>query len=122
MRNPLRSVSRRDVLRASAVGGLAAGLNWVGFAQPPAAGPRADNGGEFITADTQAAIDRGLAQLAQTQGTDGAFNDGRGAGTAAGITGLAGLALMGAGHQPGRGKYGKNVSRAVDYMLGLSGD
>jgi hypothetical protein len=121
MRNPLRSVSRRDVLRASAVTGAAIGLNWIGSAQPPApaTGPRSDNGAEFITSDTQAAIDRGLAQLAQGQVADGSFSDPNRSGTAPGITGLCGLALMGAGHQPGRGRYGKNVSRAVDYVAGL---
>lgn len=117
MRNPLRSVSRRQFLRASAAGGGVAALHLAGLAQP--AGPRNDNGGEFITADTQAAIDRGLAQLAQGQGGDGSFSDRHG-GTAAGITGLGGLALMSAGHQPGRGKYGKTVSRATDYVLNLA--
>ncbi|MBN9120647.1 MAG: twin-arginine translocation signal domain-containing protein, partial [Planctomycetes bacterium] len=66
MRNPLRSVSRRDFLRASAAGGSVAALHLAGLAQP--AGPRSDTGAEFITADTQAAIDRGLAQLALGQG------------------------------------------------------
>jgi hypothetical protein len=123
MDNPLRSVSRRDVLRATAVGAAGVGLNWVGSAQPPMPGPggaaRSDTGAEFITADTQAAIDRGLAHIAQGQMNDGSFTDPNRTGTAAGITGLCGLALMGAGHQPGRGKYAKNVSRAVDYVTGL---
>jgi hypothetical protein len=117
MPNPLRSVSRRAFFGAAAAGCSVAALRLPGHAQP--AGPRTDNGGEFITADTQAAIDRGLAQLAQGQGADGSFADRMG-GTAAGITGLGGLALMSAGHQPGRGKYGKSVTRAVDYMLGLA--
>jgi hypothetical protein len=126
MLDALRQVTRRDVLRGTAVAGGALGLNWVGHAQPvggaaPAAPPtRADNGAEFITPDTQAAIDRGLTSLAQAQGADGSFAD-RGGGTAAGISGLCGLALMAAGHQPGRGKYGKYVSRTVDYVTGLGG-
>ncbi len=126
MRNPLRSVSRRDFLRATGVAGagvgLSVGLSLVGHAQQPTSTPAprsgSDTGAEFINADTQAAIDRGLAQLAQSQNDAGTFTD-RAGGTAAGITGLAGLALLGAGHQPGRGKYGKNVSRAVDYVIGL---
>ena len=122
MQNPMKNVSRRDVLRGTAALGAVAGLSWFGRAQPisgvAAPVPRADNGAEFINADTQAAIDRGLAHLAQAQGNDGSFAD-RTGGTAAGITGLAGLALMSAGHQPGRGKYGKNVSRTVDYVTGL---
>ncbi len=120
MRNPLRPVSRRDLLRAAVAGSSLAALRLSGHAQPGAA-PRADTGAEFITADTQAAIDRGLAALAQGQNADGSFTDRGGGGTAAGITGLAGLALMSAGHQPGRGKYGKNVSRAVDYITALAG-
>lgn len=125
MQNPLRNVSRRDFLRASAAGTAAAGLNWLGAdaAPTPTAAPapaRADNGAEFITADTQAAIDRGLAHLAQAQGNDGSFVD-RASGTASGITGLCGLALMGAGNQPGRGKYGKHVSRTANYVTALAG-
>src|SRR4051812_26679550 len=109
MQNPLRSVSRRDFLRAAAVGGAASALHLSAFAQP-GGGPRADaqrsdTGAEFITPDTQAAIDRGLALLVQNQAADGSFGE-RVIGAQAGITGLSGLALLGAGHQPGRGKYG----------------
>ena len=120
MRIPLRAVSRRDLFRAVAAGGSAAALHLGGFAQP--GGGPADTGAEFITTDTQAAIDRGLAVLAQSQAFDGSFGERVGVGGAtAGITGLGGLALLGAGHQPGRGKYGKNVSRVVDYVTGLNG-
>jgi hypothetical protein len=84
--------------------------------QPLPAPPRADTGAEFINNDTQAAIDRGLASLAQLQESDGSFSD-RHTGSSAGITGIAGLALMSAGNQPGRGKYGRNVTGAVDYIL-----
>ncbi len=129
MRNPLQSVSRRDFFRTTAVSGSVAALHLTAFAQPgggprsdgpgaPRSAPRSDTGAEFITADTQAAIDRGLALLAQSQATDGSFGE-RIGGATAGITGLGGLALLGAGHQPGRGKYGKNVSRVVDYVTGL---
>src|SRR5688572_12393606 len=102
MGKALPSVSRRDFFRASAAGGSVAALHPAGLAQP--AGQKSDTGAEFITPDTQAAIDRGLAHLAQGQGADGSFADRHG-GTVAGITGLGGLALMSAGHQPGRGKY-----------------
>ena len=33
------------------------------------------------------------------------------------MTGLAGLAFLSAGHTPDRGKYGVNVSRAIEYVL-----
>ncbi|MCI0704828.1 MAG: twin-arginine translocation signal domain-containing protein [Planctomycetia bacterium] len=114
------SISRRNFLRLSAVTGAAAGLNWISHAQPSGGGSRSETGAEFITGDTQTAIDRGLAFLAQVQGTDGSWSVAdRPSGTTAGITGLCGLALMSAGHQPGRGRYGKNVSRAVDHITGL---
>src|SRR5439155_2435425 len=35
-------------------------------------------------------------------------------------TGLAGLALMSGGNLPGRGKYGDNVQRAVEYVCNAS--
>lgn len=67
--------------------------------------------------DAQAAVDRGLAYLARAQLDDGGYPDGQfGAGNVA-VTGLAGLALMAGGHQPGRGLYGRSVSRAIDYVI-----
>ncbi len=119
MFNPLRSVSRREFLRTTAAGGAVGALHLVGAAQPGGGprseAPKSDTGAEFITAETQEAIDRGIAQIAQSQAGDGSFGD-RGGGATAGITGLCGLALLGAGNQPGRGKYGKHVSRVVDYV------
>jgi hypothetical protein len=107
-------VSRRTFLQASAA--FAAGGTAVLASHsddPPA--PAAD---DLITAEAQAAIDRGLHFLAESQSReDGAFANNRtGFGNVA-ITGLAGLALMAGGHQPGRGKYGAAVSRALDYVL-----
>jgi hypothetical protein len=124
---PLPNPTRRALLRRTAEGGAALALNAVAFAQPagaPLLG--SDTGAEFITADTQAAIDRGLATIAAAQNEDGSFSDPNnrilGTGSVAGISGLCGLALMAAGHQPGRGKYGRNVSRLVDYMLKIGGN
>jgi hypothetical protein len=125
---PLPNVTRRSALRAAATAGTGVALSFVGSAQPPGAQPGAggsDTGAEFITADTQAAIDRGLATLAATQKENGSFSDPNngmlGSGSVSGISGLCGLALMAAGHQPGRGKYARNVSRLVDYMLSIGG-
>lgn len=124
---PLSNVTRRDALRATATAGTGLMLSFVGSAQPPAqpGAGGSDTGAEFITADTQAAIDRGLATLAAAQNDDGSFSDTNnrmlGSGSVAGISGLCGLALMAAGHQPGRGKYGRNVSRLVDYVLRIGG-
>lgn len=118
------ALSRRQFVRAGAIGTAAGLLGWVGHAQQPAptapgAAVRSRSGAEFITQETQAAIDRGLDFIARSQLTDGSFLD-RPSGAAVGVTALAGLALMAGGHQPGRGKYGKQVSRAVDYVAGMA--
>src|SRR5205823_10567380 len=75
--------------------------------------------GDEITPQQQAAVDKGLAWLASRQARDGSYG-GDGMGRHAGITGLAGLAFMQAGNLPGRGKYGDNVTRCVDFVLSAS--
>jgi prenyltransferase beta subunit len=121
------NLTRRDIVYIS-IGSAAAGvLGWFSHAQQPVAkGPgssavpaRSRSGAEYITQETQAAIDRGLDFLARSQLPDGSFSDRLG-GAAVGVTALAGLALMAAGHQPGRGRYGKQVSRAVDYVVSMA--
>ena len=72
--------------------------------------------GDEITPAQQAAVERGLAWLASHQGKDGSFG-GNGAARHAGITALAGLAVMQAGNLPGRGKYGDNVQKCLEYVL-----
>src|SRR5262245_47666944 len=70
----------------------------------------------MITPEAQRAIDDGLHYLAQQQTADGSFGTGQFQGNVA-ITSLCGLAFLAGGHQPGRGKYGKVVSKIVDYIL-----
>jgi hypothetical protein len=72
--------------------------------------------GDEITPKQRAAVEKGLIWLANHQGKDGAYG-GEGMGRHAGITGLAGLAFMQAGNLPGRGKYGDNVNKCVDFVL-----
>ena len=107
--------TRRQFLAGSA--GLSAGLlARHGVAQP---GANLAPTGEMVTPAAQSAIDRGLAFLANAQAADGSFPDARSPfalGNVA-VTGLAGLALMAGGHQPGRGRYGKAVARAADYVV-----
>jgi hypothetical protein len=69
----------------------------------------------MITPDAQQAIDHGLAYLARTQQRDGSWGE-RHDGNVA-ITSLAGLAFLAGGHQPGRGPYGKVVTKAIQYVL-----
>jgi hypothetical protein len=71
---------------------------------------------DMITAEAQRAIDRGLEYLATHQESNGAFGNGQYAGNVA-VTSLAALAFMAGGNQPGRGKYGKCVERAINYVI-----
>src|SRR5688572_14798064 len=74
--------------------------------------------GDEITPAQKAAVERGLAWLASRQARDGGYAGDDGDGPRhAGITALAGLAFMQAGNLPGRGRYGANVSRCLDYVL-----
>ena len=73
--------------------------------------------GDFITPETQRAIDRGLMFLANTQNRDGSFGDSLLFRGNLAVTSLAGLAMMAGGHLPGRGAYGENVTRALRFVL-----
>jgi hypothetical protein len=128
-----RVLNRRDFLRAGACGTAAGALGLAGHAQqpagvPPAAAPtKSRSGAEFINQETQTQIERGLEFLARSQFNDGSFPGGsivdRGGtgGWSVGVTSLAALALMAGGHQPGRGKYGKAVAKAVEYVSSMAG-
>lgn len=71
----------------------------------------------MITPATQEAIDAGLAYLERNQHGDGSWGTTVQRGNVA-ITALAGLAFMAGGHQPGRGRYGRAVTRALQYVIG----
>jgi hypothetical protein len=69
-----------------------------------------------LTPQTRAGIDRGLERLATLQAQDGSFgNDRSGQGIA--ITALSCLAFMGDGDLPGRGRYGSQVEKGLQYIL-----
>src|SRR5688572_20723070 len=73
--------------------------------------------GDEITPRQKAAVERGLAWLASRQGQGGGYaGDDAGGPKHAGITALAGLAFMQAGNLPGRGRYGREVGRCLDYV------
>ncbi len=84
------------------------------FADDPAG--LASKAPEEITPQAQAAIDKGLSYLASIQGSDGSYSL-EGSGGNPGITGLAGLAFLAGGNVPGRGKYGTNVQKCLDYVI-----
>jgi len=70
--------------------------------------------GDEITPAAEDAIKRGLTWLAGHQAPNGAFGGGV---SGAGISALCGLAFMADGNLPGRGKYGANVQRALEFVL-----
>jgi hypothetical protein len=72
----------------------------------------------MITGEAQRAVDSGLAFLQGQQHPDGSFGTGNHKGGVA-ITSLAGLAFMAGGHQPGRGQYGRTVTRALEFLVNL---
>nr|AIA11395.1 Prenyltransferase-like protein [uncultured bacterium] len=108
---------RRFLYRSATLGtGLAVGLPTranPGLDVAPAAAEYVNH----ITVDAQRAIDRGLAFLANSQNRDGSFGDSPAFRGNLAVTSLAGLALMAAGHMPGRGTYGDSVKRALQFVL-----
>lgn len=76
------------------------------------AGPLRAQGDWEITPESELALERGLAWLARNQGSQGNWesND-------LGLVSLGALAFLSAGHMPGRGKYGDNVNRALQYVV-----
>ncbi len=87
-----------------------------GFASSAAAAEEPKSPPPAITPATRAAIDKGLAWLAERQNDDGSFGTGPHRGNV-GICGLCGMAMMTCGSTPGRGPCGAKVDRAVDYVL-----
>jgi len=71
---------------------------------------------EFVTPKVQRAVSKALSYIKRTQGSDGSWGS-AGYGRHPAITGLACMALMAQGNLPGRGKYGKNVERAVKFLM-----
>jgi len=70
-----------------------------------------------ITPASASAVQRGLDWLAERQADDGSYGSLSHYGPHVGITGLAGMAFISSGSTPGRGPYGANVTRALDFVL-----
>jgi len=64
------------------------------------------------TTESEAALRRGLAWLAANQGAEGNWES-----TDLGVVSMGALAFLAAGHEPGIGRYGPNVDRALNYVL-----
>jgi len=89
-------------------------------ANTPAAAVAADAPRDVLSADewrrVDASVERALAWLASEQQSDGSFptlESGQ-----PGVTALSVMAFISHGHMPGAGRYGPNLERAIDYVLG----
>src|SRR5262245_12699831 len=76
---------------------------------------RADDVPDEIPPASEAGLGRGLAWLAKNQGVEGNWgsND-------LGLVSMGALAFMSAGHAPGRGKYGRELDQAIDFVVSRS--
>ena len=103
----------------------------VAFAAAPSGAPAQDRtlgiAGDLFTPEVKKAVAQGLDWLAARQNSNGSWNckigyklfeDYHGEdGQDVGVTALCGMAYMGAGYVPNRGKHGRVVARALDYVL-----
>jgi prenyltransferase beta subunit len=74
-------------------------------------------GKKYYTPPTRLAVDRGLKFLAERQHADGSFGSGSTFNKNVAVTALCGMAFLADGNTPGRGKYGRQVQKAVDFIL-----
>jgi prenyltransferase beta subunit len=86
-----------------------------GFAEPRK-GDVPEGAAEQVTPETDRAIESGLAWLAKQQNPDGSYGSAAYRGNIA-VTSLAGLAFMANGSSPGRGPYGTQIDKALQYVL-----
>jgi hypothetical protein len=68
-----------------------------------------------ITPQSEAALEKGLTWLAKNQGAEGSWgsND-------LGLVSMGALAFMAGGHAPGRGKYGREVEKSLEFVISRS--
>jgi prenyltransferase beta subunit len=110
---PRQSLSRRGFLVA---GGSALTVAVAGGTLRAASDESERLASEMVTPEAQRVIDRGLGFLADQQHEDGSFGS-SGYSRDVAVCGLAGMAFLSGGSTPGRGPYGLQVNRCVDYIL-----
>jgi hypothetical protein len=110
--------TRRQFLSKSALGVL--GATGTALAFPGEGGrdaiPDGSQSRGMVTKESEAAVERGLSYLAGRQGANGEWGTGGYTANVA-VTSVGALAMMAAGHMPGRGKYGDCVTRALQFVL-----
>jgi hypothetical protein len=74
-----------------------------------------------MTPELDGAVARGLDALAKLQNPDGSFGQGR-YGRNVAVTALSAIALMADGNIPGRGPHGKEVEKALEFILANSNE
>lgn len=112
-----RVAGRRSRARAGAALvalGTAAMAAWGEGPNPAATQPAR---GASADAAAAKAVERGLAWLAAHQAADGSYGAGSQYGRHVGITALAGVAFVGEGSVPGRGRYARQVQGCLDFIL-----
>src|SRR5207248_3631105 len=97
-----------------------AGAGWPLLAQQPTTDVER-SAAALMKPQTLGAIDRGLAWLAARQNDDGSFG-GNGYSRNVAVVSLAGMAFLSGGHTPGRGEFGRQVSRCLSYLLAAEDD
>lgn len=110
------AINRRKFLARSAAATFLAPFARLGVAQDPER-----TAAQMITSQTAAAIERGLSFLASRQHDDGAFGSG-GYSRNVAVCALGGMAFMSAGSTPGRGPYGAEVAKCVEFLLNHTQD
>lgn len=113
----VESMRRRTFLQSLCAGSA---LHLAGSVLPgaPSRSPTVETSGlEFVTPSVQASIHRGLEFLAQNQHQDGSFGSGNLYRQNVAVSALAGMAFLAHGTTPGRGKYGRHVEKAVQFLL-----
>jgi hypothetical protein len=69
-------------------------------------------GEDEITPESEAALEKGLQWLARNQGAEGNWGC-----SDLGLVAMGALAFMAAGHAPGRGRYGRELERALEFVI-----
>jgi hypothetical protein len=93
-------------------------LAWSAWACVLAGEEPARESANLILPRQSQAVEKGLAWLAKSQGADGSWgSEGAQGEYRMAMTGLAGLAFLSAGHQPGRGPYGAKIEKAIRFIL-----